>query len=108
MWVRYLVQYAGVNLYNYAISGATCSNELTPRRVTPTLDFPSVKDYEIGAFIADSKYYESNGTKFEVIPTDETVYTMWIGTNEYVNSRLVPIHAGNPYLASLPHPYAKR
>jgi phospholipase/lecithinase/hemolysin len=40
-WPRYVVQYAGSNstsewepkltLYNYAVSGAVCSNEITPR-----------------------------------------------------------------------------
>lgn len=40
-WPRYVIQYAGSNsatewdpkmtLYNYAVSGAVCSNEITPR-----------------------------------------------------------------------------
>jgi len=40
----------------------------------------------VPAFIADSKYHEPNGTKFENLIPSETVYTIWIGTNEYVES----------------------
>lgn len=40
-----------------------------------------MKEYEIGAYIADSQYV-ANGTKFLDIPADETVYAMWDGTND--------------------------
>ncbi|KAF2235564.1 carbohydrate esterase family 16 protein [Viridothelium virens] len=83
IWARYVVQYTGVNLYNYAVSGAVCSNDITPRFFSAiNAPFPSVREYEIPAFIADSQYVEPNGTKFLDIPTDETVYAMWIGTND--------------------------
>ncbi|KAI9654547.1 MAG: hypothetical protein M1821_006637 [Bathelium mastoideum] len=82
IWVRYVVQYTGVNLYNYAVSGAVCSNDITPRTFASiNAPFPAVQQYEIPAFIADSHYVE-NGTKFLDLPTDETVYTIWIGTND--------------------------
>lgn len=34
------------------------------------------------AYIADSQYITPNGTKFLTIPPDETVYSIWIGTND--------------------------
>ena len=80
-WPQYVKQYAGVNLYNYAVSGAVCSNNITPRLFT-TYDFPAVEQYEVPAYIADSKYVEADGTKFLIAPRDETVYSIWIGTND--------------------------
>jgi hypothetical protein len=78
-----VVQYTGVNLYNYAVSGAVCSNDITPRFFSAiNAPFPDVAGYEVPAFIADSKYVEPNGTKFLDIPADETVYSIWIGTND--------------------------
>lgn len=60
-----------------------CSNDITPRFFALiNEDFPSVKEYEVPAFIADSEYVEPNGTKFLTIPADETVYAMWDGTND--------------------------
>ena len=78
-----MVQYTGANLYNYAVSGAVCSNNITPRWLK-SIDapFPSVREYEVPAFIADSQYVEPNGTKFLDIPSDETVYAIWDGTND--------------------------
>ncbi|KAI9710306.1 MAG: hypothetical protein M1820_002800 [Bogoriella megaspora] len=83
IWARYVVQYTGVNLYNYAVSGAVCSNNITPRFfATINAPFPSVAEYEIPAFIADSKYVEADGTKALNVPADETVYSIFIGTND--------------------------
>lgn len=41
-----------------------------------------MREYEVPAFIADSKYVEPNGKRFMINPPDETVYTIWIGTND--------------------------
>lgn len=41
-----------------------------------------VENYEIPAFVADSRYTAMNGTKFMSNPPDETVYSIWIGTND--------------------------
>lgn len=77
------MQYADVNLYNYAVSGAVCSNDITPRYFSAIdAPFPALKQYEIPAYIADSKYVEQNGTKFMINPPDETVYAIWDGTND--------------------------
>lgn len=64
-------------LHDYAVSGAACSNELTPRWL-----FPSVKEYEVPAFLTDFKLGKgtSHGNTPNLDP-DETVFTMWIGTS---------------------------
>lgn len=43
-------------------------------------------EYEIPAYLADSKYIEPNGTKFMDIQLNETVFAMWIGTNDIGNN----------------------
>lgn len=83
-WPQYVAQYAGANIYNYAVSGAVCSNDVTPRTFI-TKPFPAVEQYEIPAYIADSKYVDENGTKFMDNPPDETVYSIFIGTNDLGN-----------------------
>ena len=75
-----------MTLYNYAVSGAVCSNKLTPR-FFPAINayFPSVVDYEVPAFIADTAAIR-NGTGEAYFTAGLTpsnaVYTMWIGTND--------------------------
>ncbi|KAJ9307570.1 CAZyme family CE16 [Paecilomyces variotii] len=83
IWPRFVADYAGVNLYDYAVAGAVCSNLITPRTFsTIKAPFPSVLEYEVPAYIADSKYVTQPGQKFLDIPAQETVYSMWIGTND--------------------------
>ncbi|KAK5167204.1 uncharacterized protein LTR77_007935 [Saxophila tyrrhenica] len=83
IWGEYVSRYAGVNKYNYAVSGAVCSNDITPRYFSAIdAPFPALAQYEIPAYIADSKYVEKNGTKFMIDPPDETVYAFWDGTND--------------------------
>jgi hypothetical protein len=43
-------------------------------------------EYEVPAYIADSKYITPNGTKFMDIGQNETVYAIWIGTNDLGNN----------------------
>lgn len=72
-------------MYDYAISGASCSNLITPRTFTfegITVKFPSLLEYAVPAYIADSKYVTASGQKFLDIPPEETVYSIWIGTND--------------------------
>lgn len=81
-WARYVAFDTKVNLYDYAVSGAVCSNEITPRWISAINgNFPSVLEYEIPAYVADSKF-TTNGKSFLNIPPSETVYSMWIGTND--------------------------
>lgn len=75
-----------VTLYDYAVSGAVCSNGLTPRLLSSiNEDFPSVVEYEFPAFLADEKAVRNGTTEayFEpALNADNAVYTMWIGTND--------------------------
>ncbi|KAJ5807950.1 hypothetical protein N7474_009219 [Penicillium riverlandense] len=83
IWARFVADSAGVNLYNYAVSGAVCSNEITPRTFSAiNAPFPSVLEYEVPAYIADSRYITRSGRRFLDIPPLETVYSIWIGTND--------------------------
>jgi hypothetical protein len=46
---------------------------------------PDVQGYEIPAFLADKNVTTDNNAPFLDIPTGETVYAMWIGTNDLGN-----------------------
>ena len=82
-WAEYVKQYTGANLYNYAVSGAVCDNNITPRYFSAIYaPFPDIAAYELPAYLADSAYYYPNGTKFITEPADATVYAIWIGTND--------------------------
>ncbi|KAI0317843.1 GDSL lipase/acylhydrolase [Amylostereum chailletii] len=69
-WPVYAVGYANATLFPFARSGAPCSQHLTPR------PFPSVFEDEIPAYTSEAR----NGT-ISVNP-DNTLYTLWIGTND--------------------------
>jgi hypothetical protein len=69
-WGEYLADYANFSLNNFAISGATCDNRSTPRT------YPDVTHNELGAYFN----LTVNGTT--PLPPDETLYTLWIGTND--------------------------
>jgi hypothetical protein len=85
-WPQYVAQYSGAKIYNYAVSGAVCSNDITPRTFASIkADFPDVMGYEVPAYLADSKYVYPNGTKALDVPVDSTVYSMFIGTNDLGN-----------------------
>ncbi|KIW13062.1 hypothetical protein PV08_08249 [Exophiala spinifera] len=97
-WPRYVVQYTGstkngewnpsMTLYNYAVSGAVCSNKITPRWFSAIdAPFPSVLEYEVPAFQADMKAQRVNATPAEAFFTpslsaQSAVYALWIGTND--------------------------
>ncbi|KAK4554585.1 hypothetical protein LTR86_008440 [Recurvomyces mirabilis] len=90
IWVEYVKQYTGANLYNYAVSGAVCSNEITPRYFSAiNAPFPDIAGYEVPAYLNDSAYVYPNGTKFMDDPADATVYAIWIGTNDLGYSALI-------------------
>lgn len=77
VWARFAVESTDVILYNYAVSGAVCSNDLTSR-IYPAINrtFPGIDDYELPAFKAD---FPKNSPKLNV---HETLFTIWIGTND--------------------------
>jgi phospholipase/lecithinase/hemolysin len=66
-WPVYAAGYASVSLFPFARSGATCSNNITPR------PFPSVFESQLPT------YFQSNAAKLN---PNETIYTLWIGTND--------------------------
>jgi phospholipase/lecithinase/hemolysin len=85
-WPRYAAVYSRASLYNYAVSGAVCSNKITPRYFSAIkAPFPDIDGYELPAFIADSKYRAPNGTAFFSGKPHDTVYAIWIGTNDVGN-----------------------
>jgi hypothetical protein len=76
-WPLYVAGYAGIQLFPYARSGATCSNNITFR------PFPPVFESQIPAFLSDKE----NG----IIEVDgrSTLYSLWIGTNDVGVSSLL-------------------
>jgi hypothetical protein len=80
-WPVYAAGYAGVNLYPYAKAGSTCSNNLTYR------PFPPLSESQVPAYLAE----KANGTVKG--SSQDTVYTLWIGTNDLGANALL---TGNP------------
>ncbi|KAI0657945.1 hypothetical protein C8Q70DRAFT_250112 [Cubamyces menziesii] len=70
VWPVYAAQDGHFKLFPFAKSGATCSNNLTAR------PFPSVFESQLPLYFAE----KSNGT-LRLNP-EETIYTLWIGTND--------------------------
>lgn len=86
-WARYASIYSKAKLYNYAVSGAVCSNKITPRYFSAIkAPFPDIAGYELPAFIADSQHRSANGTKFFTGTPKDSVYAIWIGTNDLGNN----------------------
>ncbi|KAE9400601.1 hypothetical protein BT96DRAFT_881197 [Gymnopus androsaceus JB14] len=69
-WPVYAAGYANISLFPFAKSGATCSNNLTDR------PFPSVFESQLPTYFGEV----NNGTLR--LDPEETVYTLWIGTND--------------------------
>ena len=67
-WPVYAAGYAGVTLYPFARSGATCSNNITYR------PFPSVFESQLPAYFGNQSHLD--------LSPDETIYSLWIGTND--------------------------
>jgi hypothetical protein len=87
-WDRWVSNYTGAKLYDYAVSGAVCSNDIIYRSLSPIIPtFPDVV-YEINAFEADIAYVNAStgkNTLYTDRRSDNTVYSMWIGTNDLGN-----------------------
>lgn len=79
IWAEYVGQYSGAHIYDYAASGAVCDKTIAPRR-------NSVNKDQMPAFLADNVYVSNaTGESALVNPPDETVYAIWIGTNDIGN-----------------------
>ena len=76
-WPTYAAEYGHFDLFPFAKSGATCSNNLTDR------PFPSVVESQLPL------YFEgvANGTL--KLDSDETMFTLWIGTNDVGRAALL-------------------
>ncbi|PYH41065.1 SGNH/GDSL hydrolase family protein [Aspergillus saccharolyticus JOP 1030-1] len=90
IWPHYVAAYhpAIKTRYNYAVSGATCSNAIIARPYDSAGHlYPSVREYEVPAFTADAHYTDpTTHQPFLNLPADETVYALWIGTNDLGNN----------------------
>ncbi|KAI5778142.1 GDSL lipase/acylhydrolase family protein [Geopyxis carbonaria] len=81
-WARYAANSTKTTLYNYAVSGAVCSNELTPRYLAGINgNFPDVLDYELGAFTQDITPLKIN--------IKDSIVSIWIGTNDLGGDALI-------------------
>lgn len=69
-WPVYAANDARVSLFPFARSGATCSNNLTFR------PFPSVFESQLPL------YFEEKQNRSLKLSPEETIYTLWIGTND--------------------------
>ncbi|KIH94937.1 GDSL lipase/acylhydrolase family protein [Sporothrix brasiliensis 5110] len=80
-WGQYVQQSApGVAFFDYAVGGAVCSNEITPRYFSSiNRTFPSVLEDEIPSFQEDTA---GSHSLYQNRTADNTVYALWIGTND--------------------------
>ncbi|KAF4620165.1 hypothetical protein G7Y89_g14656 [Cudoniella acicularis] len=87
-WDRWVSNYTGAMLYNYAVSGAVCDNNIIYRYLASIFGpFPDVV-YEVNAFVADTQYINAStntNTLYTNRKEDNTVYSIWIGTNDLGN-----------------------
>lgn len=44
--------------------------------------YPDIFHYQLAAYLVDSDYVAPSGHKFLITPPEETVYSIWIGTND--------------------------
>lgn len=82
MWPEYVNQYSGANVYDYAISGAVCDKAGT---FGDDSWRAGVKQNQIPTFLADNQYVNSTGQRVLDNPSSQTVYAIWIGTNDLGN-----------------------
>lgn len=80
-WPIYAGRYGNLSVFDFAISGAVCSNILTPRSGN------SVMEEQLPTFEADIK--ATNGSAPTLEEIDETLFTLWIGTNDVGNGGLL-------------------
>lgn len=81
MWPEYVNQYSGVNVYDYARSGSVCDKAGTFGDSWR----PGVKQDQIPTFLEDNQYVNSSGQRALFNPSSQTVYAIWIGTNDLGN-----------------------
>lgn len=77
-WPVYAAGYANLSLHSYAIAGSSCDKRLTPQ---PDPDYYIVQ-HQIPFYFNDTEH----GLKLN---PEETLYTLWIGTNDVGNFGLL-------------------
>ncbi|CAN8102219.1 unnamed protein product [Discula destructiva] len=73
IWTEYVQQYTGIDLYDYAVSGAVCDAYFSPSTRS------GVKQNQVPYFLKDNAYVGSGS--ITNLP-NETIYAIWIGTND--------------------------
>ena len=76
-WPVYAAEYGSFQLFPFAKSGATCSNKLTNRPA------PSLIESQLPTYFSSVE----NGSL--TLDPDETIYTLWIGTNDLGRAALL-------------------
>ncbi|KAJ7242910.1 GDSL lipase/acylhydrolase [Mycena rebaudengoi] len=76
-WPAYAAGYSRTTLHPFARAGGTCSNNITFR------PFPSVFESQLPLYFAETS------NRSLVLPAKETIYTLWIGTNDLGVSALL-------------------
>lgn len=96
IWARFAAEEAKADLFNYAVAGAACDTDIIYRPFAPVNGpFPGVKNDEIPAFQADIKTKAYKG-----ISADNTVYALWIGTNDLGYGAFLTDSQGTGYVIS--------
>ncbi|KAK8070583.1 acetyl esterase [Apiospora hydei] len=85
-WGHFATQQLGAKFYDYAVSGAFCSNTIF-ERFLPQINrsFPSVLEDQIPSFVEDVAYVNASTGSNTFYPNRagaNTVYALWIGTND--------------------------
>lgn len=84
-WGHFATQQLGAQYYDYAVSGAFCSNEIISRWLDGiNRTFPSVLEDEIPSFLEDINFVDpdTGDAFYPHREADNTVYALWIGTND--------------------------
>ncbi|KAL2266985.1 hypothetical protein VTJ83DRAFT_4262 [Remersonia thermophila] len=78
-WAQYAARDAKAALRDYAVGGAVCSNSIVARHFAMiNRTFPAIVDDQLPSFKADIKY----PALYPRRTADNTVYAVWIGTND--------------------------
>ncbi|KAF5329579.1 hypothetical protein D9619_009006 [Psilocybe cf. subviscida] len=81
-WPIYASGYAHVNLFPFARSGATCSNNLTFR------PFPSLFESQLPTYFNQTGANPATHRPGKLNPA-QTIYTLWLGTNDVGSNALL-------------------
>ncbi|KAK3294028.1 uncharacterized protein B0H64DRAFT_343155 [Chaetomium fimeti] len=78
-WAQFAAESAGAKLMDYAVSGAVCSNQISPRSFDLiNRTFPAILDDQMPSFQADVAFK----SLYPHRTAENTVYAVWIGTND--------------------------